>query len=215
MRRIRPVLALAALLAGCGVPRQEPVKREESHTILREGGASVGIWITEKSAYNLSLGDYSVPVDPRFRPEKAFRMLDRDRGRKVEVGFVSNRRGSGAEVLVRLDKPWAPGTMLDLLVSGSIPETRLESPLQNYGFIVPGSWRSDYQSASGQQVNYIAHVELPAGTKVGSATKGYWAAPATAPDGVDHYVWEGKLSPGKSRSFSMSYQWPERQEGGG
>ena len=205
------LLAAATILAGCGVPKRQPVQRVEAHEIQSKGGALVLITIREKSAYNLGLGDYSVPVDPAFRPIKVFRMIKGER--KVALSFSRKQRRGGAEVLVRLDQPWSPGTKLEVRIEGRMPAVHLESKRQTYSFIIPGAWYADYQSASGQMVEYSANVALPVEARVTSATKGYRIPKARATDATIIYQWTGRLSPGKASRFNISYL-PIAQRGG-
>ncbi len=185
---MRSVIALwnlalvAALLAGCSVPRPEPVRRTEEHKVTPGGRASATIAVRQKSWYNLALADYVLPVDPKFVARKVLR--DTHQAGSVSEPFEKRTSRSGVDLIVHLSAPWTPGADLDLRIEGETPATRKRADTWEYRYTLPAR----------EATNYSARLLLPAESEVLSITPKPTRKVRAVRDGLDLYAWERRMA---------------------
>lgn len=173
---------VGALLSGCSVPRREPVTRTETHEISPDGRARVTITVREKSAYNLSLGDYVLAVDRRLSAGRVVRTAPG--AGPVDQPFERRTSAGRKDLIIHLDKPWVPGARLDVRVDGTMPVARKEADIWEYRYTLPAR----------EVTNYSATLLLPAESEVLSIIPKPVREARDVLDGFDRYAWEGHLA---------------------
>jgi len=196
---MRKLLSLAGLLlsgvllAGCSIPKQEAVKRQETHRILEAERAAVIIRVQQKSAYNLPLEDYELAVDPKLRVTSVRRLTER--GTWVKERFEKDLSGGKADLVIHLSKAWLPDADLKLRVDGAMPVEK-KAGAAEYRYTIPAEESTNYEMILG----------LPAGTEVISITPGYSASAKAMAHGRDWYTWKGQLASRKKVEFRVVFK---------